>query len=238
MLAEGAQVGSIAAIEAFHAALANYIDASKQALTMLDLETRRAVDWIRLDRAAFWKNEIRRAGDAVNRAKDELHKCLSFKSMEDYRPSCIDERKALQRAEQRLSLAETKAEAVRHWSRALQHELNEYAGRIVQFNSTLDGDIPKALATLSRIVEILNRYIQTTAPRGMSESSIARSGALNDPDAAVSTESMARPLDEALAEVVGKSDSKNEPTDQPAANTEAAPQQPSEPATENSETRA
>lgn len=237
MLAEGAQVGSIAAIEAFQVALANYIDASKQALTMIDLETRRAVDWIRIDRAAYWKNEIRRAGDAVNRANDDLHKCLSFKSMEDYTPSCIDERKALQRAQERLRLAETKAEAVRHWSRAVQHELNEYSGRIVQFNSVLDGDIPKSLATLARIVEILNRYIHTTAPRPISESAIARPGGLNDPDAAVSTESMARPLDEALEAAIKNAAPSDGANDQSAANAEPLSQQPSESSVDNPETR-
>lgn len=197
MLAEGAQVGSVAAIQDFQAALANYIDQSKQALVMIDLEIRRAVDWVRIDRREYWKHEIRRAGDAVNRAKDDLHRCLSFKSMENYRPSCVDERKALQRAQERLRLAESKAEAVRRWTRAVQHELNEYAGRIVQFNATLDGDVPKALTTLSRILDTLDRYMSTTAPRPLGDSAVAQGGSLNQPDEADSTTSMARPLDDA-----------------------------------------
>jgi hypothetical protein len=196
MMSQGAQVGSVAAIEAFQAALAKYIDESKQALTMIDLEIRRAVDWVRIDRAEHWKHEIRRSGEAVNRAKDDLHRCISFKGMEGYTPSCVDERKALQRAEERLRQAEQKAEAVRKWTRAMQHELNEYAGRIVQFNAALEGDIPKALATLGRILDTLERYMTVTAPRPMAESAVARAGSLNEPDAAVSEASMARPLDE------------------------------------------
>jgi hypothetical protein len=196
MMSQGAQVGSVAAIQAFQAALATYIDESKQALTMIDLEIRRAVDWVRIDRAEHWKHEIRRSGEAVNRAKDDLHRCISFKSMEDYTPSCVDERKALQRAQERLRNAEQKAEAVRKWTRAMQHELNEYAGRIVQFNAALEGDIPKALATLGRILDTLDRYMTATAPRPMAESSLARPGSLNEPEAAVSEASMARPLDE------------------------------------------
>jgi hypothetical protein len=195
-MSQGAQVGSVAAIEAFQAALAKYIDDSKQALTMIDLEIRRAVDWVRIDRAEHWKHEIRRSGEALNRAKDEYHRCISFKSMEGYMPSCVDERKAIQRAEQRLKEAEQKAEAVRKWTRAMQHELNEYAGRIVQFNAALDGDIPKALATLGRILDTLERYTSTTAPRPMAESALARPGSLNEPESAVSEASMARPLDE------------------------------------------
>jgi len=196
MMSQGAQVGSVAAIEAFQAALATYIDESKQALTMIDLEIRRAVDWVRIDRAEHWKHEIRRSGEAVNRAKDDLHRCISFKGMEGYTPSCVDERKALQRAEERLRNAELKAEAVRKWTRAMQHELNEYAGRIVQFNAALESDIPKAMGTLSRILDTLDRYVHTTAPRPLTEAAIVRPGALNEPEAATSEASMTRPVDE------------------------------------------
>ncbi|HEX3997118.1 MAG TPA: hypothetical protein VHX65_01040 [Pirellulales bacterium] len=196
MSTQGAQVGSVAAIEAFQVALANYIEESKQALVMIDLEIRRAVDWVRIDRAEHWKHEIRRAGDAVNRAKDDLHRCISFKSMDNYTPSCVDERKNLQRAQERLKNAEQKAEAVRRWTRAMQHELNEYAGRIVQFNAALEGDIPKSMLTLKRILDTLDRYVHTTAPRPMSESAMVRPGALNQPDDANDSASMAQPLDE------------------------------------------
>jgi len=246
MSLESAQVGSVAAIEAFQAALAKYIDESKQALVMIDLEIRRAVDWVRIDRAEHWKHEIRRAGDAVNRAKDDLHKCLSFKSMDNYTPSCVDERKALQRAQERLKLAEQKAEAVRRWTRALSHELNEYSGRIVQFNAALDGDIPKSLAVLSRILDTLDRYVSTTAPRAMSESSIARPGALNDPNAAPAVEaagSMARPLDEIEKPAAETAPSENADSEPPTARNGDAESPPAvepipPPSGENAEVRA
>jgi hypothetical protein len=179
MLPDGAYVGSLAAMQAFQAALANFVDQAKQSLTMIDMEARRAVDWVRIDRAEYWKQEVRRAGEAVNRAKDELHHCLTFKSTEDFTPSCIDERKALERAQRRLKLAEQKIEAVRHWSRALQHEVNEYSGRVVQFNAVLENDIPKAMISLTRMLDMLDRYITTTAPRPLDESALERAGSLN-----------------------------------------------------------
>jgi hypothetical protein len=235
MMSQGAQVGSVAAIEAFQAALATYIDESKQALTMIDLEIRRAVDWVRVDRAEHWKHEIRRSGEAVNRAKDELHRCISFKSMENYTPSCVDERKALQRAQERLRNAEMKAEAVRKWTRAMQHELNEYAGRIVQFNAALEGDIPKALATLGRILDTLDRYVHTTAPRPMAEAAIARPGALNEPEAATSDASMAQPVDEIDPAAKPSDESPESPVAaNPTAESAAEANRPAE----NSETRA
>jgi len=184
-MSQGAQVGSIAAIAEFQAALANYAAESKQALTMLDLEIRRAVDFVKIDRAKYWQFEIRKAGEAVMRAKDELHRCLTFKSSDNFTPSCVDERKALQKAQERVRLAEQKAEAVRHWSRAMQHELNEFAGRIVQFNAVLEGDIPRAMAVLHKILDTLDRYVSTTAPLPMDIAELER------PDSIASAQSVA-----------------------------------------------
>ena len=177
-MSQGAQVGSIAAIAEFHSALANYAAESKQALTMLDLEIRRAVDFVKVDRAKYWQFEIRKAGEAVNRAKDELHRCLTFKGSDNFTPSCIDEKKVLQKAQERVRLAEQKAEAVRHWSRAMQHELNEFAGRMVQFNAVLEGDIPRAMAVLHRILDTLDRYVSTTAPLPMDVAELERPGSI------------------------------------------------------------
>ncbi|HEV2973279.1 MAG TPA: hypothetical protein VGY55_25150 [Pirellulales bacterium] len=164
-----AYVNSIAAIQNFKNALVMYVAESNQGTTNLETEIRRAYDWIAVDRAQYWRNEIRRANDAVVRAKDELHHARTFKRIDDYVPSCIDERKALERAQQRLKLAEDKAEAVKKWTRALQHELNEYAGRMAQFNALLEIDLPKATASLERVLAALDDYISTKALRPMAE---------------------------------------------------------------------
>src|SRR5438045_2499645 len=105
-----ANVNSISAIQDFRNALVMYVADSKQGMATMDTEIRRAFDWIAVDRAGFWKNEIRRAMDALARARDELHNARTFKSIGDYTPSCVDEQKAVRRAEERLKLAEAKAE--------------------------------------------------------------------------------------------------------------------------------
>ena len=125
--------------------------------------------------------------DAVARAKDDLHNARTFKSIGDYTPSCVDERKALQRAEDRLKVAEGKAETVRKWTRSLQHELNEYAGGSSQFAAVLEIDLPKAMGTLDRVLSSLDRYVSTTAPRPMAKPSQGGSDVAG---------SMAMPLDE------------------------------------------
>jgi hypothetical protein len=182
-----AYVNSIAAIQDFRNALAQYAHESRQGITAMDIEIRRAFDWIAVNRAEYWRTEIRRGMEAVARAKDELHHARTYKSTGDYTPSCIDERKAVERAEQRLKRAEQKAEAVRMWTRSLQHELNEYVGRIAQFTAVLEIDVPQAMAVLDRVLTALNDYVSSKAPRAMA-----------DPFSAADTvaDSMAMPRDQ------------------------------------------
>ncbi len=171
---EKAHVHSLAALQDFRGALASYVAESKKGVIGLEVEIRRAYDYIAVDRAQFWRSEIRRAMEAVARARDDLHNARTFKGMDGYTPSCIDEQKALQRAQDRLKLAEQKAEAVKKWTRAVQHELNEYIGRMSQFAALLDGDLPKAMASMDRILAALDTYFSTIAPRAMSQSHIDR----------------------------------------------------------------
>jgi hypothetical protein len=185
-MAGPAYVSSIAAIQDFRNALAQYAHESRQGITAMEIEVRRAFDWVAVDRAEYWRGEIRRGMEAVARAKDELHHARTYKSTGDYTPSCIDERKAVERAEQRLKRAEFKAETVKKWTRSLQHELNEYIGRIAQFNAVLEIDVSKAMAMLERVLTALNDYVVAGAPRPMADPFLATGGGA----------SMAMPLDE------------------------------------------
>jgi hypothetical protein len=182
-----AYVNSVAAIQDFRNALAQYAHESRQGITAMEIEVRRAFDWIAVDRAGFWQAEIRRSMEAVARAKDDLHNARTFKSIGDYTPSCIDERKAVERAQQRLKRAELKAEAVRKWTRSLQHELNEYVGRIAQFTAVLEIDVPQAMAMLDRVLTALNDYIAAKTPRPKADPFAGESAAAG---------SMAMPRDE------------------------------------------
>ncbi len=182
-----AYVNSIAAVQDFRNALAQYAHESRQGITAMEIEVRRAFDWVAVDRAAYWQAEIRRSMEAVARAKDDLHNARTFKSVGDYTPSCIDERKAVERAEQRLKRAELKAEAVRKWTRSLQHEMNEYVGRVAQFTAVLEIDVPQAMALLDRVLTSLNDYVAAHVPRPMADPIAGETSVAG---------SMAMPLDE------------------------------------------
>jgi ATP/maltotriose-dependent transcriptional regulator MalT len=93
-------------------------------------------------------------------------------------------KKELAKAELRLRVADAKVEAVRHWGRIAEQAFREFQARLAQFVSILDGDLPKAVATLEQLLVSLDRYFAAqapaVAPRSMAESDEPRPTAITD----------------------------------------------------------
>jgi hypothetical protein len=165
-MSDQADVKSIDTLAFVKGALAAFAHESGQAVSEVEIQGQRAVDWITVDQAAFWKAEVRRRTDHVNQARKDLEHCRTFKKVGDNAPSCIEEKKALDKAKQRLAHAEQKAEAVRRWTPVVQQQFRETCVRLVRFREVIDVDCPKALAQLERMLKALDAYRQTAAPTG------------------------------------------------------------------------
>ena len=152
-----ANVQSLEAIEAVRGALTLFIDQVADALTELDIEMRRVLQWLEHDRPRYWKTQTRIAGDQVHEAQQALHRCLMF-PIANERPSCYEEKAELKKARARLAYCEEKAERVRHWQRTLEHELFEYHGRISQLVHVIEADVPQAIGVLHKILRRLEEY--------------------------------------------------------------------------------
>jgi len=133
-MTDQADVKSIDTLAFVRTAFASFAHEANQALGEIEIQGQRAVEYICMDRAAYWKNEIRRANDLVNKAIKDLEHCRTFKKVGDNTPSCIEEKKALERAKQRLARAEAKAEAVRRWTPVVQQQFRETCVRLIQQN--------------------------------------------------------------------------------------------------------
>jgi hypothetical protein len=186
-----AHVQSIVAIPEFRAALCTFIIEARQALAAMEMEARRALEYITHDQAAAWQGEARRSRESVAQCNLAIHNARTFKRIGEYIPSCIDEKKELEKAERRVKVADQKVEAVRHWSRVSEQAVREFQARLAQFVSMLDGDLPKAVAALERILTSLDRYLVVDAPAA------AREGAISTTD---HERSMRMPDDEEKAQ--------------------------------------
>ena len=165
-MAGQAEVRSIDTLSFVKAALATFGYECGQALSEVELEGRRGVEWITVDQAGYWKAEVRRRGEKVNEAMKDLEKCRTFKSTGDGPPACTEEKKNLEKARRRLQVAEEKAEAVRHWTPIVQQQFRETGVRLVHFREVLDVDVPKAMALVERMLKALEAYREMSGPSG------------------------------------------------------------------------
>lgn len=159
-----ADVKSIDTLAFVKEALIAYAHESGQALADIEIEGQRGIDYITVDRAGYWKAEIRRAAEAVNQAIKDLEYCKAYKKVGDNTPSCIEEKKALEKARKRLARAEEKAELVRRWTPVVLQQFREACVRLVRFREVLDVDCPRAIAALERKLRALDEYGSVRGP--------------------------------------------------------------------------
>ncbi|MBN2580973.1 MAG: hypothetical protein JXB10_18470 [Pirellulales bacterium] len=159
-----ARVKSIDALQAMSAALTCFRDDAAGALDDLEMEIRRALQWIGEDCRQYWKQEIRRGEDRVIESQRQLEHAEMFRRAEGQHSPCVEEQKALARAKQRLETARRKAEAVKHWIVAIDRAVNEYRAIRSHLVNWLDADFPRAVAVLNRMITALETYIRLEAP--------------------------------------------------------------------------
>jgi len=173
-MSRSARVRSIDALQVFGAALRSFGEEASTALADLEMEVYRAVQWIRHDQKEYWTQQIRRAQEEVAEARINLERRRMFQ-VGDRRPSCQEEKAALEAAKRRLRIAQQKREAVRRWAQLLEREWMDYRGSVAPLAAWLETDLPKGLALLKRLSHALDSYVQSgsTAEVGLSPGSDA-----------------------------------------------------------------
>jgi hypothetical protein len=170
-----AKVTSIDAIRAFSAAIQVFAEEAAAALDYLDLQVKRAQQWIGHDQKQYWTLEVKKGWDRVAQARAELERCLTFRKAGDHQPGCIDEKKALQRVQRRLRIAEEKVQAVRRWEHVIDRHVLDLTGSNAQMSDWIHAELPKALAALERMAGALESYVAVdVASEGSEKTSAAR----------------------------------------------------------------
>jgi hypothetical protein len=136
------------------------------ALEGLDMDLRRALEWIHVDRREHWNGEVRRGWDRITQARIQLQQARTVRRVGDHEPACPDEKKALDRAKRRLETAQAKIEAVRRCARAIDEAVNDYRGARMPLAAWLESEAPKAIASLHRMMDNLETYVAMQAPSG------------------------------------------------------------------------
>jgi len=152
-----ADVRSIAAVVNWRADLANYGDLLAEAMAGVDLEIRRAHDWVE-EQLALWRRAVRGCEEDVVRAKAELAQ-RKFPTWDGREPDCTVQEKALRLAKAKLEHAEEQVETCRRWLGRLPKLVDElFTGASRRLRGMLEADLPNALAELARRVAALESY--------------------------------------------------------------------------------
>ena len=158
-----AHVTSIDVVRDFAAAMVEFQDEVRGILTQLSLEQRRAQQWFEEDRPRYWPEQVRRASDAMIVARNELERCQMAVRPAD-RPSCLQQKKALEKAQRRLRLTEQKVEAAKKWARTIRDELDDLTSHASVLGDYVDTRIPLAIAELKRLADALDGYVESSVP--------------------------------------------------------------------------
>ena len=159
-MSDQARVADVATIERFRAALVTAAEAMSLALEDAEGEVDRTADWLERDRMDTWKKRIRKGQDEVVACKSALFRKQEIKATADAKPSVVDERKALERAQRRLEFAEERLRASKKWAIELPRQAIVFKGALAPMQTALDRDIPQLAAMMRRMSEHLEDYLR------------------------------------------------------------------------------
>jgi hypothetical protein len=161
-----ARVTSIDVLQTLATALQRFRSEAAAAMEDAELETHRAMQWMQYDCKEYWAREVRRSEEAVTQARLQLKQARSARKVAGHDPICIDEERALKRAQHRQETARRKVEAVRQWTRSVETAIHHVQRSRIRLLGWLDTDLTKAVAALNRMSGSLESYISIEAPAG------------------------------------------------------------------------
>lgn len=162
-MAPGANVRSLDAIKHLRPSVIRIEGDLSQALAALRTELNRTLQWIDHDCPEFWQRQVRESFDRVAQARTELMR-KEMITVAGHKADCIEEKKSLQRAKQRLELSQEKIKACRQWSVKVHRVADEFSSKIGRTEQSLAHRIPHLLGLLERIILSLEAYTMTNRP--------------------------------------------------------------------------
>jgi hypothetical protein len=163
-MSDAANIRSLDALRKLRVALLRFEDEARRSSSSLIVESQRVLNWLQLEQPQYWKRQVEIAYQQLAEARASLMKCR-MRRTGDFKPTCYDEQKALERAKSRLERTRHMVTAIRKWTIKSTHEVDEYTSRAAQLNRCLDGEIPRAVALLENLLTSLDKYADLkTAP--------------------------------------------------------------------------
>ncbi len=163
-----ANIRSIDALIEFRASLIVFIDDASLAIQSMTMELHKSFEWIEHERPHYWNDQMKRAYDLVAQTRSAFDSCR-MRTVAGHRPACIEEKQAAIRAKRRLQHCHDQLKVVKQWANKVRHDADEFRGRFAGLLAMLDGDLPKAVASLEKAILVLESYAEVARPMNLDE---------------------------------------------------------------------
>ena len=153
-----ANVLSVDVLEAVAVAMVRCREELGVALLEAESEVDRTMVWVERDRVPHWKKRLQRTELDIQEARSALFRKENYRASSDSKPTVVDERKALAKAQAVHEDAERRARASHRWGHELPRQHAEYRRGVNPLAVMVDRELPQAIAALRRMMVALERY--------------------------------------------------------------------------------
>ncbi|MBL8874987.1 MAG: hypothetical protein JNM86_04235 [Phycisphaerae bacterium] len=156
-MSESARISSVAALRDLKTALSQFIEQTNIAFASVDAEIGRMGQWLQQERPAYYKHAVRRAEDAVTRAKSDISRKQYMRAPEPV--SVVEERKVLEKLKRRLEELQRKQDAVRKWAPRWERESMMYKSTCRPLSEYVQATLPRAIDRLEKMAVAIEEYL-------------------------------------------------------------------------------
>jgi len=157
-MAESARINSVTALRDLKLALTDFIEQINIAFASVDAEIGRMGQWLQQERPAYYKHAVRRAEDAVTRAKSDISRKQYMRAPEPV--SVVEERKVLEKLKRRLEELQRKQDAVRKWGPRWEREAMMYKSTCRPLTECAQATLPRAIERLEKMAVAIEEYLR------------------------------------------------------------------------------
>lgn len=174
-MAERARITDIEALKELKIALLKFAEEVGSTISGVDSEVQRVGQWLTGERPAYWKHEIRKREDRVQQAKAVI--AAKQLAQAPNPVSVAQERKDLQREQNKLEEGLRRQAAVKRWAPVWDREAQLYKSSCSGLGESLQRDIPMGVSRLERMMKSLEDYLRVTGVETAEQLSAGLDGA-------------------------------------------------------------
>jgi hypothetical protein len=163
-MSDAARVTNLDELTRFRAGVVKAHEELRLAMAEAESEVGRVRGWLEREQTLYWTTQLRKAQEHVTVCKSALYRKQMITSSKDQKPSIVDEKKALERAQARLAVCEQKRAATRRWTIQINREEILFRAGLAPLSAACERDLPHAILLLKKMIEHLEAYMRLEIP--------------------------------------------------------------------------